>query len=652
MPLADLKTPAFKPLKPIVISWDTWRKGLNTLLRETEVDPQEVVDATNLILVGSGLPTKRWGSAKYFTSGATGVTRMVGAFKDDNDNIQVLATTDWGFLVKKNGASYTTITGVSWASGYNVEAVELGQKVYLVSTQRELARYDFTTLLGFATLPAPTGLAVSNLSLATGNTQWAWRVSATSPVGETIASTEVSLATLPQTLNTPIRLQWTPVTPGAGATLTGYNIYRGQPGYEVWVAGTDANTTTFIDSGQYQTDQTRIAPLVDTTGGPKAKFIVRFQDRLILAGLPGQPTKVLISGRYPQQERFDYFAQGGYILVDPDSGEDITGIGIYYRTQTSEQTIVVFKEHSVWEVVLDVQTFGNYAVLVPTYRLLTQSQGASSHRSIIGVENDLFFANTWGLFILRYEPQMYNIINANEISSKIRTNWQALTYADFQNATAIYAQKKYVISFPISKTAYCFDRERLAFTGPWMFPFNVGDWDKYTDGTGQEHWMAASVTDNNVWDFNPGYGDDGGSIISTKFKSRKEDFKDWTLFKTVNEVFMHFANVTGNVQVNIYIEDRQGRVTSAKSFTVSGSVALGVTGMGTTNVGLEEFGLTEGTSLIVSGELQKKALMYKVARTLQVEVITTDNQGNYQLLGIKTIAIPQARDNNPTSWNV
>src|SRR5258708_228153 len=448
--LTELKPTPFKPPKPAITTWNTWRKGLNTLLRETEIDGAEMVNATNLLLIGSGLPTKRWGSQAYFTSGATGVTRFVGNFKDANDNIQVIATSDWGYLVQKNGASYTQITGVSWASGFNVEAAELGQRIYLVSSQRELARYDFTTLLGFATLPVPSGLTATNLSAASGVTTWSWRVSATSPVGETIASTAVALSQLPQTLNTQVKVNWSPVTQGAGATLTGYNVYRGIPGSEVWVGGTDSNTTTWMDSGTFATDPTRTAPLVDTTGGPRAKYIIRFQDRLILAGIPGAPTKELISGRYPQQARFDYFSGGGSILVEPDSGEDITGLGVYYRTQTSTQTIVVFKERSVWEVSLDVQTFGNYAILVPTYRLLTASQGCSSHRSILAVVNDLMFFNRRGLFILRYEPQLINVINANEISAKIRPFFQALSYTDLTGASAIYADKKYILSFPNS----------------------------------------------------------------------------------------------------------------------------------------------------------------------------------------------------------
>lgn len=654
--ITTLRPAPFRPAKPLIVTWNTWRKGMNTLLRETEIDAQEVVTSTNLMLVGSGIPTKRWGSQVAFQAGASnaslsGVARFILPIKDASDNIQVLSLTDAGYLNKQSGTSYTTLTGASWASGYNMEGVELGGKVYLVNGQRELTRYDFTTLSSFLTLPKPTGVTATNLSLATGTSTFSWRITALSPVGETLPSTAISLSTLPQNLNTTVRLNWSAVTPSAGASLIGYNVYRGVSGSEVWVGGVGSTVTTFDDSSGILVDPTRVVPLADTTGGPKAKYIIRFQDRLVMAGIPDSPTKVLISGRWPNQERFDWYGGGGSILVEPDSGENITGIGIYYRTITATQTIVVFKERSVWEVVIDTVTSGNYAILSPTYRLLTASQGCSSHRSIVPVENDIFFANKRGIYILRYEPQLFNVINANELSAKVRPFFESLSWSDISAAAGFYADKKYVLSFPTTQQAIVFDRERLAFTGPWLFPFNVNMWRSYIDSTGNEHWLASSNSSANIYEFSKAYGSDSNSVINTSFKTKKEDFGDWTLFKTITEVYMNFRNVTGSCSVNIYIENRTGSVVSAKSFTVTGTSSAGTSGMGTDELGLGGMGISGNSSTVVAGELQKKAILYKTGRTVQIEVLTTGASDSYELLNVKGIAIPQARGNNPTSWN-
>ena len=646
MPIQSLRTPPFKPPRDVIVSWESWRKGWNTLLRENELDGAEMASSTNLLLRGSGIPSKRWGSQNYFTAGATGSARFTIPIKDTSDNIDVLAFTDWGFMTKKNGASYTLLTGASWPSGSTIDGAQLGSNVYLVSANREMVRYDFSTLKNFATLTTPTGVAVSNMSSATGSTTYSWRITAVGKSGgETIASTSVSMPTLPQDLaQTVMRVQWTAVSAASG-DLTGYNVYRGAPGDERWIGGVDDATTVFYDTGTATSDPFRVVPTSNTTGGPKAKYIIRYQDRLILAGIPGEPTKVLISGRYPDQERFDWYAGGGFIDIEPDSGQNITGLGIY------QEKIVVFKENSVWQLLLNQVQFGNYLILDPQYKLLTASQGCTSHKSIVPVENDLMFANRKGVYILRYEPQLQNILNANEISAKIRPFFESLTDDDHTSSAGVYIDKKYVLSFPNSKQSICFDRERLCFTGPWITPFGINHWSKYIDATGMERWIAADSTDNIITEFSKNYLDDKGTAIRTIFKSKKEDFDDWTIFKTINEVYFNFRAVTGSVEVNIYIEERSGNVVAAKSFTLSSTGSSGSSGFGTDQLGLVKFGLSLNVPSQTASEIQRKTFIYKSSRTFQVEVRTTGLTDNFELLGIKTIAIPQARGNSPSAWN-
>jgi len=649
--LGPLKPAPWHTPKENTIGWNTWRGGLNTLLRETEIQGSELVQATNLLLVGSGVPTKRWGSANYFLSGATGYGRFVFPIKDANDNIQVLALTDWGYLVKQNNASYTQITGGSFPSGYNVEAAELNANVYIVNQQQAWYRYNFSALVNFPTLAIPTGLTQTMLSTATGLNNISWRVTALAQSGgETTASTNVLASGLPADLTkTLIRINWTAVSATSGA-LAGYNIYRGPAGGEVWVGGVNNNTQTFDDYGFPSTQLFRTTPPTDTSGGPQAKYIIRFQDRLILAGFSGDPTKVLISARYPNHERFDWFVQGGSIKIEPDSGEDITGISVYYRSATSTQTIVVFKEKSVWELSLDTIAFGPYILLNPTYRLLTLSQGCGSHRSIQSVENDLMFVNQRGMYILRYEPQLLNVINANELSAKIRPFFLGLSNTDITSAAAIYADKKYVVSFPSSKQSIMYDRERLCFMGPWTTPFGINHWAKFVDASGIERWLTSDSTDNYVSEFRTSYVDDKGTAMRTTFRSRKEDFGVWEVFKTINELYMNFRNVQGSVNVNVYLEQRSGATILTKAFTITS--ASGKSGFGTDEFGLVEFGLSGTNPAVTSTELPKKSFLYKVARTMQIEIITTGNVDNYELLAIRGVAINQSRGNSPSSWIV
>lgn len=584
-------------------------------------------------------------------------TRFVLPVKDMQNNIEVLAWTDYGYLTKQSGMSYAVIPGYSWASGYNLEGAELGNKVYIVNGQQPLVRYDFNELLSFTSLVAPTNLQASNVSGITGTTTFNWLVTALSAVGETLPSTPISLSTLPYEINnTTVRLQWTAPSVPSGATLVGYNVYRqveGNPTF-AWVAQVQPNSTNYEDGGTSTTTflLTPAPPSQNSTGGPVAKYIIRWQDRLIYAGLQEDPTQIIISGEYPAQERTDIASGGGVLWIEPDSGEDITGLGVYYRTISATQTIVVFKESSVWEVVLDTQTVQGQNVLTPSYRLLTASQGCSSHRSITPVENDVFFINERGVFILRYEPNLYNVVNADELSAKIRPFIQSLSFEDIQGAAGFYADKKYVVSFPISKQAVVFDRERLAFTGPWKFPWSISMWRGYIDANGKQWWLAASGSGPEVYNFSADLQDDFGTPIVTAFKSRREVFDDWTLFKSVTEVFFNFQNITGNVNVNIYLENRAGQVVTAKTFTLTGPSSKGSSGIGIDEIGTFELGTSSGSATSSAQQSQYRALLYQTARTLQVEIDTYGSGDNYQLLNIKSIGLPQSRDNAPSSWTV
>src|SRR3990167_11287458 len=131
MSIFNLTRPKFKPKASITSEWNSFRKGFNLLLRPTELDNEEMAQADNIILVGKGTPTGRWGTVQYFLAGATGTVRGMGTYKDNTGATnELLALVDEGYLEKKNGTSSTTITGQSWPSGSTVHMEQLGGKTY------------------------------------------------------------------------------------------------------------------------------------------------------------------------------------------------------------------------------------------------------------------------------------------------------------------------------------------------------------------------------------------------------------------------------------------------------------------------------------------------------------------------------------------
>lgn len=647
MPIFASQTPQFKKQKDAVAEWKNFRKGLNLLLRPTELGRDEMSQADNILLTGSGVATGRWGTELYFTANLTGSVRGFGEYKSNSGTTnELFALTDQGYLAKKNGTSYTGLSGQSWPSGSVIRTEQLGGKTYIVSENAAFTSYDGSNLAVFATIPAPTGLYATNFSGATGPDRVSYKVVAVGANGgQTTPSTNYVLGSVPIELSdTEIHVFWTaPST----ATMGGFEIYRGREGDETFLASVGPSISKFIDRGE-PASETILAPVTNTTGGVKSKFIKKYKDRLLVVD-KDDPNKLMVSGRYPNHTKFSWLDGGGYIYIDPDSGDNITGIEI----QPIADRIVVYKNRSSYLVELQIVSIGNYAVLDPQYNPISTAVGCSNQDTIQTVENDTFYFGTKGLYVTGYEPNFLNIIRTNEISAKIRPYLETLNATDYSTACALYVDNKYILSFPQKKEMMVYDRERGAFTGPWKLPYGISHMKKYVDGAGDEKWVLGSHEDNKVYVFNVDSNTDNGTAIVATLRGNKEYFDDWTRLNIIRFFYTLFRAVVGTVTVNIIIEDRSGTTSVAKSFTITGSEVAGSTGWGMSQWGMTRWGIPGGESVVtVTDEITRWGPLFKQARLAQIEVTKNETNANFELLEIILTASKQSSGSLSSSQRV
>jgi len=636
----------FEKTKELEFSWDNFRGGLNTLLRESEIGDDELSQASNILLVGKGVPTKRWGTALYYLSNATGSVRGLAGFYQADGTNQLLSITDQGYLTRRSGASYTMITGASWASGYDAYMAQLGDKTYIVNGQREMVRYSNPTLVGFPTIGIPTGVFATQMSGVSGENSYSYRVSAVSNVGETLAAEAVLADNCPQDLlDGAVKVSWTAVSTASGI-LSGYNVYGRTLGDERFLGGVDATSTAFIDDGTAIPYEFTFPPTSDSTGGINAKFVIRFEDRLVFAGIDDDPSQVIISGKEPHQEKADISFGGNYIRIEPDAGDAITGLGIY------RDKIIVFKERSIWQVTLSQVRIGNFFVTIPTATMITGSHGCIAPRSIVPVENDLFFLSSKGVYVLGYEPNIaIDVLRTNELSVKVRPTFAGISTSSKAGAAAAYYDFKYLISFPGTNQTMVFDRERQAWTGPWTTDARV--YEVYKDSSNEYHLLYGSDSDPNVIEFDDTEINDQGSVIETRLRTKKFDFGNWSVFKIIKDVLLHFRNLAGRVFVDINLENRSGRTTSAKSFTAQST--SGNSGWGASMWADAQWGdsaETRGTGEIDDVVRWAKFGSGKVARNIQLDIRTTDAIANYELLGVRGTARERGKGHRKPDWQV
>jgi hypothetical protein len=618
--------------------WNTCRKGLNLLLRPTELGRDELAKADNIMLVGSGVPTGRWGTEVYFTANVTGSIRGFGKYKsNDGTTDEFFTLTDEGFLAKKNGSSYTNITGQSWPSGSTIHTEQLGGSTYIVSPDKEFTSYAGSGLTIFSAIGTPTGLYATNFSGATGSDRVSYKVVAIGQNGgQTLPSTNYVLASMPSELSdTEVHLFW---TGPSCATMGGYEIYRGRQGDETLLAQINSQTTSYVDRGELAS-QLALAPNTNTTGGVKSNFIVKYKDRLLVVNAD-EPNKLLISGRYPYHTKFSWYDGGGYIFVDPDSGDNIKGIVV----QPIADRIVVYKEYASYLVDIQTIQIGNYYILDPKYTPISTAVGCSSQDTIQTVENDSFYFGRNGVYVTGYEPNFLNIIRTNEVSAKMRPYLALLNETDYETACALYIDNKYILSFPQKKEMIVYDRERGAWLGPWKFPVGISHMVKYIDGSGNEKWILGSYESNVVFNFNSSVNSDNGTTISKTMRLNKEDFKEWTTLHIIEFFYFLFRNITGETTVNIMLEDKDGLVTTAKSFTISGAAVGGSTGWGMDKWGTVKYGQTNTYSFnVATDEISRWGTLFKQARYIQIEIVCNKSGSNFEFLKATATAKVQTR---------
>lgn len=638
MPSFNIKPPAYSPSKKVIVSWDNFRKGLNLLLRPTELRNDEMSLADNIMLTGSGVPTGRWGTSVSFTpnyTGATGSIRGLGTFIYNTTN-DIFALNNDGYVYKKSGTTSIRIPGQSYPSGSTMRSEQLGGFSYLVSQNTSFTSYAGTNFSVYATISPPTGLSASNLSGASGPNRVSYKILANSVNGgHTTASDNYVVANLPNDLTrTTIKVFW---SAPSSATLSGFEIYRGTEGNETFLTGVGPNELSYLDTGA-EASQTLSPPLTNTTGGVKSKFIKKYQNRLIMVDA-SKPSTLLITGKYPKHTSVSLMDGGGSVDIDPDSGDDITGIEV----QPIADRIVVYKNRSSYVVKLDFVTVGAFYLMDPSYQPISTSIGCSNQDAIATVENDSFYFGRDGIYVTGYEPNFLNILRTNEVSARIRPYFKKLSAEDYATAASFYVDKKYILSFPRLKEIIVYDRERGCFAGIWKLPFGLSHLKKWVDSSGTEHWIVGSNDSNKVYEFLANVNTDSGNVITKTLRTNKESFGDWTRLSIVENFYVLFRAITGIVTVNIIAEDKVGNTLNLKTFQINGSETSGLSGWGTDLWGTAPWGNTLNNEFSASiDEVTKWGTLYKQIRYITTEVSCSTVGSNFELLGMKYRSKPMA----------
>lgn len=543
---------------------DKWIRGLNTTVSNTQIRADELSEAQDIQLVEDGkVKCPRDGQDYYGTSTDSRVMGLFPFYK--SDGTRKLVRMSGSSLYAYSSTSAVAITGAVYTTGLPMNGVIAYDRLYLANGTDALTYYDGASVTSFSGISAPSTASVS-FSGSTGTFTYSYKVTAVNTVGET---TPTAAATAIANVSSLSTTAYTTVSWTAVSGAVGYNLYGRKDGtwrHMIYLEG--ANSVTYNDTGTVTPNELQLPPEGNTTTGPKGKYIALYKDSLFIAGDPTNPSRMYYSGGGDHVHDFTVGGGGGFLDVSKNDGQVITGMIVF------KNKLLVFKEESIYQ--FSFTTDG-----LPQIEQVSSSLGAVAPRSIVAVENDIFFASRRGVFTIGNEAGFaFDVLRTNELSARIRSVYQGIDPAYIQNIAAIYttdADANLVIfaytpsGMTTNSKAIVYDRERLGWY-KWS-NMQANCWTTWRGTDQVNHYLYGDDASGYVKEILSG-SNDFGTAIRGYFRIRAEDFKELNRYKKLKDVDLVLREPTGTVQVNI-IKDGVDTVQTVPITTISPSVNFG-----------------------------------------------------------------------------
>src|ERR1039458_4689134 len=309
-----------------------------------------------------------------------------------------------------------------------------------------------------------------------------------------------------------------------------------------------------------------------------------------------------------------------FIDVNPGDSDKITGLDVF------QNNLIIFKERSIWQL-----TFTNGE---PDLEMITQAYGCVSFKSLVRVDNDVFFLTRNGVYVLGYEPNYFAVIRTNELSARIHPIISAINPTNFQLATAMFHQYVYYLGIPsgsnTNNLTLTYDRRYQAWSQ--LNHIQAESFCVYDDINNVEYMYFTSSTTNQIFQITPNVYSANGAAIDSYWYSKSYDLGNFNLYKRWVDCAIFFRQLTGTVTVTFYSDNG----VTAETFSLG-------TGTGTIGIGSDLIGAffiggdITTTDSDVSGSDENTPYRFSIgqkSRTMQVSVSNANINENFVVLGL------------------
>lgn len=644
---------AGKPPKQPKIQYNSvtgWPLGVISRLDDDRTPEKALSLTENVVISQNGTVKPRKGLQLYGVQPSYPILGQIYEFVKMNGStpetwlICMQNVNGTGYVyVNKDGGAWTQVTGKTYSSTAKAYFEQIAGKVLITNGTDYLSYMDIATLaitpFSAISTPAPPTPVATGLTGSVGTTL-RYKVTATNS-GETAASTAGTVS-----FTSPARSLWTGTTQYVTLTfnrVTGaqrYNIYLGdQAGFEYYldtvVDPGSGSTVTYVDTGALETNILRVAPVGDSTAGPKTTRATNIKGQVYMTGdkTTDQYGRIWFGGTLPDSA-LDFSSYNGGGWVEPNKGgKDFPvvikpfrdGKGTPMAACLSKGTNGAGKRYLLQPSTI---TVGDTTISYMAVQEDNGQDGTDSPDGVVLLDDALWYPSRTAFKTTNTKPQIQNILSTTGISDNISDAVNTLSGLNMDLCVGATYDRRIYWALPFNSQTnnqvWILD---LRQKGSWMRPWQIAaNWiTLYADNTTGRTELLFLVNDQIYkLDENSSTNDDGTAFPTSIGSGAIKFSEDGEQYGSIIDVTFIFLRPQGNININITTNTEDGPVTIVDTVdTVTNNVVSGYGAYGYGDNGYGE---------LLYGEPQAvQSNIPRVRKTIEV-----DEECNYMTWGVNS----------------
>lgn len=498
-----------------------------------------------------------------------------------------------GKLYKQtDGGAHTLIGGTYSVSAEWASCVQSKNNAYIFNGVDNLSYVTLAdnVIHTYISLSTPTISSVTKAANVGSSTGY-YRVTANNDVGESIASTAVSIASIKPREDWIANTDYCTVSWSAVTNATSYTVYYGITATttnELYTVGGNA-TTSFIDYGTLAVNPFKLAPEGNSTQGAVFNWMYVDGKNAQVFGI-STGNKLYYSA--PGTGDFSPYNGGGWVTID-ENGDTTLNFVDGFRNGKGEPVITVSARGAagrgkLFHVDFQTLTIGDQTIVYPNVYEANGQSATYAPRATVKGRDSLWYYTGQDFKSTGTSQNILNILTTNSISQSIVPDTDKISVQYLSKAVGIEYQDKLFFALPVGSSSnneiWYIDMARKNL---WVlrWPIAAKDMWLYEDSTGNTHFCV--LVNNVVLEFTRAgsrthVDDDVAWRSRVAFESMVWDEDGLILGKIRNQYFKLLVP-KGTITANATGLTRKGVQQAAGSDTFT--VTTTMTGIGTWQYG-------------------------------------------------------------------